>query len=397
MRIVGIDVTRSVAIFMAMGSHALIAANAYAFLHGPGIDTLRFAIQMAPPIFIILFGTMLEFVYVPRARAGKFEQCSARLVSRALQCWVLYAVSVLVLWRVDPQVSLLYSISTILMMGITPFTDILKFYALALLLAPLIIGLRLRFGLLPIALVAVAVHLVFPILHAIPAPKEFGFPKEINRLAMFFFGIGDAKLGGPSVLHGLSLVVFGMVFGSIFSARSNGPALSASTLERKAWYVLAGAGTLALVQLFVIDRETIHGIANMQLRMESHPIYFLSGVIWAYFTTALLILVTLKARFIPERFWESCNFFGRTSLFTFSFGNMAFYILRGHPDTLQQSLLLTLLGLVVVTLMSFFFDRYARRGGRFAAWLASIRMLSDRIGAACVAWVFAKGMSRRSS
>mgnify|MGYP001447117256 CR=1 FL=1 len=90
---------------------------------------------MAPPIFIILFGTMLEIVYKTRFEQGRAVQATSRLLTRALQCYLLYVVTILSMLAAG-HTTPGYALRCILMMGVTPYADILKFYTLALAFAP---------------------------------------------------------------------------------------------------------------------------------------------------------------------------------------------------------------------------------------------------------------------
>lgn len=146
-RIIGLDICRSVAILTVMFSHAMSEASLYNH-HNPDEGlylALKFVIQIAPPIFIILFGTMLEIVYRPRIEAGEGREVTARLLTRALQCYLLFVMSLVAAWLGGIN-SLGYTLRCALMMGITPYTDILKFYAVALALAPALLWVRMRIG-----------------------------------------------------------------------------------------------------------------------------------------------------------------------------------------------------------------------------------------------------------
>lgn len=149
-RIVGIDLTRSVAIFFAMLSHVWVVTAMDHFWSSLPADLLRALMALATPIFILLFGTMLEIIYRPKFVPGEQGLVAMRLFSRAIQCWLLYCLSVIALYLVPDGYSLKFSIATMMLLGVTPFTDILKFYAVVLFLAPILLLLRNRTGLLPL-------------------------------------------------------------------------------------------------------------------------------------------------------------------------------------------------------------------------------------------------------
>jgi hypothetical protein len=377
-RIIGIDVARSCAIFLAMGSHVWVVSNAGDFFHGGYVDALKLLMALATPTFIVLFGTMLEVVYLPRFDVTKRSVLVGRLWSRAIQCWLLYSLSIVVLFLVQSEYSFFFSLSTIIMLGVTPFTDILKFYAIALAVAPLLLWARNRFGLTPLLAIAVAVHLLHPVLRSLPSPVDVGLPTEADRLAMFLFGIGGAKLGGPSVLHGMTLVIFGMALGRILlGARTGDP----GSLVRRAWIVLLGAGIPLVAGALFVDIETRKGLGNMAMRMDSHPLYFMAGILGAYAVTAATVLVTQRTTDRSAGFWRSMTFFGRTSLFTFAFGNMLLYCIQFEPATPGQSALLGLLLMTAITLLSFCFDWAARKDGAFAKTVSGTQNVISRLAA----------------
>ena len=364
-RIIGIDLARSFAILLAMASHVWVVTGLGQYLEGPLMLAFRMAMALSTPTFIILFGSMLQLVYQPRFTAGKGAKITLRLWSRAVQCWLLYAVSVVFLYLFWPDYSLLFSISTALGLGVTPFTDILKFYAFALALAPLLLWANARFGLWPLFALAVLVHLAHPVLRAIPGPEALDLPKEIDRLAMFFFGIGQASLGGPSVLHGLTLVVFGMIYGKWLRSRARRP-------WRLFFGLLISAGAL-LIGALALDIQSLRDLGNMVLRMDSAPLYFTAGLFAACALTTAAVLLTTPPAPLARWNWDGLTFFGRTSMFTFSVGNMLLYAVQIRPQTLEQALWLALALMMAITIMSWGFDWAMRRKGGFARIIGAMR------------------------
>lgn len=375
-RIVGIDVARSCAIFLAMGSHVLAVSKLADVFKGAYVDGLKLMMALATPTFIVLFGTMLEVVYRPRFDTDKRSISIARLWSRAIQCWLLYSLSVVVLFFAKSEYSFFFSLSTIFMLGVTPFTDILKFYAIALTVAPALLWTRNRLGLVPLLILAVAIHILHPVLRGLPSPVVFGLPTEVDRLAMFLFGIGGAKLGGPSVLHGMTLVISGMALGKILMGSASGVAAG---MTRRAWLVLLGTGLSLIAGAWILDSETKRGLGNMAMRLDSHPLYFAAGILGAFAVTAAAVLLTLRQSIAPTALWRSLTFFGRTSLFTFAFGNMLLYCVPFEPTTITQSALLTVLLMAAITLLSFCFDRASQQDGRMAKTVSGVQTSIHRL------------------
>ncbi|MGP3697815.1 OpgC domain-containing protein [Rhodobacter sp. NSM] len=352
-RINGVDVTRSLAIMLAMLSHTLIEFEVFHAWQGPAATFTRFAMQTAPVTFICLFGAMLEIVYAPRFASGGAEAATRQLWTRALQCYLLYALTVIAL-HVSGGQSIGYTIRCLLMLGITPYADILKFYALALLAAPLLLRLRLSYGLGAMLAIALAVPAAFPLLSQLPEPPMLFGRDYLVKPASFLYG-GSNQAGGPSVLHGLALVAAGMVLG-----RGVRLLLAADGEERR----LGGAILGLMLGLTVLASglmwnwqapyETVSAIADMSLRNDNHPIYASIGL--AATLVEVLLAVLLFDR-LGRRWGKPVLFLGRTSLFTFSFGNILLYLAPETVPALGGGLPLALLFFTIMLGQSWIFLR----------------------------------------
>ncbi|HMA14592.1 MAG TPA: heparan-alpha-glucosaminide N-acetyltransferase domain-containing protein, partial [Kiloniellaceae bacterium] len=93
-RIPGIDTARALAIALAMLSHCFIHFGVWELLSDQAALLLRSFTRAATPTFIILFGMMLEIVYLKMLRRGERQGCWVRLVARAIQCYLLYLLVV---------------------------------------------------------------------------------------------------------------------------------------------------------------------------------------------------------------------------------------------------------------------------------------------------------------
>jgi len=263
-----------------------------------------------------------------------------------------------------------------MLLGVTPFTDILKFYAVVLFLAPILLLLRNRTGLLPLLFAAVAVHAAHPILRGLPSPIDFQMSMYAERVATFLFGVGNAKLGGPSILHGLSLIIGGMAFGRLIAGdRAARPETTGSIAKRASFLLVASTLALALGALLSRD-SSLAELGDMSLRMDSDPLYFAAGLCGAIALTSLAVLATQGLSDEGKKKLEKLVFFGRTSLFTFAFGNMILYAWPDTPDTLGSATLHAVLMSVVIIGLSYLFDREMRRGGPLAT---VVRLLQSKI------------------
>lgn len=317
-RIKGIDICRSVAIGLAMVSHVVVTFSIG--LTGDVLAWVRFAMQMAPATFILLFGSMLEVAYASKFRAGNAEKAITRLLVRSAQCYCLYFISIIPL-LIFHDYSILYGIRTALLIGVTPFTDILKFYALALLFAPLMIVIRLKFGLIPMALGAAFIQALYPLIAdfrmAVPAQgKDY-----IGPALAFLYGGSEADVGAPSLLHGLSLVSLGFLVGWCARAFFSDEARQRQKAAYVAFIILACS--LCVSAIFWTDtQDVLRGIATLEIRNDNHPFYYALGV---FCSVSFLLLCLFLFDVVKLNFADKVRFLGSTSLFTFCFGNVLLY------------------------------------------------------------------------
>lgn len=404
MRIVGLDATRSLAILLAMSSH--VYADVGLGTHMPSeIDLpLRIMFQVSTPVFVLIFGAMLEVVYLPRFISGSKRSISSRLVFRALQCWFLYAVSIFTLFIFDNGYSLSFSISCLLFMGNSPYTEILKFYAVALAVAPLLLWIRVRIGLAPLILAAATYQAAWPILHSLPdAQHDLGIPLQVARFLKFVTGFGSPQLAGPSVLHGLTLVIAGQTFGKVVLGWGYKPmgrqdlALASSNFGRGISMLLILTSGLASMGAFIIPREVLVGLADMSLRMNSHVLYFIIGAVSAVLVSLAFIWMIDVRKMVSSRFWFMLSFFGRTSMFTFAWGNIMLYMVNYYPAGKGDTYTIAFLLVAAICLMSFVFDFVMRHSEIARAVIAAMNKPLDDLARLLFSMVSGKRSSSESS
>ncbi|MGE6696959.1 Long-chain-fatty-acid--CoA ligase [Hyphomonas sp. NPDC076900] len=384
-RIIGLDICRSVAILATMFSHALAEGGAqlyYSFDHA-GLIWLRLFLQMSPPIFIILFGSVLEIVYRPRIEAGQKQQTIARLLTRAAQCYLLYLVTLLAMLAAGLG-SPGYALRCALFLGGTPYGDILKFYTLALALAPALIFVRDRLGFLALGAVSVAVHLLHPLIMQLRVPETSPAHAYLSPLLSFLIGGGEVVTGGPSFLHGMTFVIWGMMIGRavIVLSRpgSSRREIAQAAISMAALLLVSGAVLLAFWN-FDAPFHTVRDLSSLAYRNINHPIYFafgLFGTLLAVFT-GLILYDGFRVKF-----GLSLGFAGKTSLFTFSFGNALLYLAPAMTLNLTGSWIYTFALFFLVCLQSYAFNWLQTARGN---WLATrFQALIVRINSA-VGWL----------
>jgi hypothetical protein len=315
MRYLGIDLARSVAIIFVILGHALTASNMGDA--GVAVQALRFFLGLSPPVFFCLFGCMLQLVYARKYAAGRTTEIVQRLLTRALQCWMLYVLSCAA-YCLAAGLPFTYFVRCAMLLGDTPFTDILKFYAMLLLISPMLVHVSVKRGLWPLVAVVAVVQLSYPWISQVP-PMQ-GFPGA-GTLSAFLYGGKFIGHTGPSVIHGLGFVVFGMLMGRIWQSRPGREfLLSGPGYKVRAAVCILLATTLAWIWLsdvnLTVPAERIH------LRNTNHPLYLLFGC------SAAIIFVevfTVLRRLTGLGNTSTWLVFGRTSLFTFCFGNIILY------------------------------------------------------------------------
>jgi len=368
-RLQGVDFCRSAAILIAMFSHSM-ATSGLADLHdSPLLTSVKFLIHFAAPTFIALFGAMLEVAYLSRIRSGQGGAAVNRLMSRALQCYLLYALSVLALF-VAGNNTIEGTLRGVALFGYMPYTDILRFYVYALLLAPLLLALRNRFGLAPLLIAAALVQLAYPLLKAIPDIPEMRGGYYLNYIANALYGAADANQV-PSLIHGLSLVVFGMAVGNIASNWMSGDQARRRGATRLYATLLAVTGVAtAMMWNWTAPSATVDDLAMGVLRGLNHPLYYSSAAV------GILLAVALGTYLLDVRkmgFGKPFLFAGRTSLFTFSFGNILLFFIPPLARNAGEALAIALVLFGLICLQSWLFD-----------WAKSAR--PDGAGAPLVSW-----------
>lgn len=317
-RIRGIDICRSVAILLAMWSHVFVTFGAR--WEGLSYSWVRFSMQMAPIVFICLFGSMLEIAYSKKFEQGRIREAVLRLMQRAGQCYVLYVLSVLALYVAD-RYSLGYAIRTMLLAGVTPFTDILKFYAIALFLAPALIWFRRRAGLGALLGCAMLVHLAHPLLAMISVTARPGSKHYLGPILGFLYGGSDAGVGAPSLLHGLSIVCVGIALGAAIDMLFS----EDGAKRRRGAVIFAGVFGCSLAASLLMWTDTmdvLRGIVSLRIRNANEPFYYALGLAATISFLAACLLTFDRWQF---RFLDWLRFIGTTSLFTFCFGNVLLY------------------------------------------------------------------------
>ena len=134
-----IDSTRGLAVVLAMLSHSL-------WQFAPEMDLLRPLTQTATPTFVVLFGVMLELVYLRRLRDGAAtEAIERRILGRMLTCFFVFALILFAAYATS-KLSLYATVKALTFMGGGRFGVILKTYAALFAVVLLLLPLAQRHG-----------------------------------------------------------------------------------------------------------------------------------------------------------------------------------------------------------------------------------------------------------
>lgn len=343
MRYLGIDLARSVAVFCVILGHALIGANVSE--GGIGLATLRFFLAVSPPVFFCLFGCMLQLVYARQYAAGRATETTQRLLTRSLQCWILYVLTCAA-FCIAAGLPVTYFVRCALLLGDTPFTDILKFYAALLLFAPLLVAISVRVGLWPLILFCAAVQAAYPIISQIPPMQGFA---GAGTLSAFLYGGEYIGHTGPSILHGLGFVVFGMALGGVWQSRRGREFL----LSGPGWMMRGVFAFMVVATLgWVVagGYDLFNPAVRTTLRNENHPLYLLFGCTAAIAFIEIFSAVRRASGIRANSIWMV---FGRTSLFTFCYGSIVLYAVQIHDPATPPDLPLALWSTLAVVFLCF--------------------------------------------
>ena len=309
-REVFIDFARGFAILLAVGSHAFYAFG-YDVLFGDAMYQVMSFTRLATPSFILITGMMFELVYLRKAEKQGFKVMVKSLVSRAVQCYLAYGITVLIEWF-NQQLSTADAQLAVIFMGNSLFSGILQFYTLFLLLAIPIIWLRRRFGIWWTSAIPVLVWLGDVLLERMTWPAE---DQPFGHFTALLFG--HPSVSHFSMWHALTFMSFGMLVGYM---------LKRSKLEGN-WkhfqiilLILFLLNLLiSLVTVLPTTRDAFFFDFSNTFRFNHDLPYYSIGSMGAF----LLLWITWKLRRWLVHPWleHTVTTLGKDSLWAFAVGN----------------------------------------------------------------------------
>ena len=319
-RVAFLDASRAVAIALATVSHGYRAfTDPSGFLGHPLEKYLYLAARAATPLFLVLFGMMVEWVYVRRAKSRGLGPVAGQMLKRSAQCYAGFLIIAAGAAVGTGRVSVL---TDAVWMATTPGNSwILKFYVVAIPVSIALVALRLRVGVWGIVGVAVVAWLA-------DAPAMWIAERvPMGPFSDLLLGAGG---GGLSVRHSLAFVAIGAVLAtSLLRDRERGGAPTVSFMKTGG-LVLLGCG-LAVVLAAALGEDMgslPNRLVNGTLRGDNDILYIVLGT-----ALALPVMIGLAALEAPlQRGGVALRVFvalGVSSLVAYAGGNALLNALRG--------------------------------------------------------------------
>ena len=305
MRFVFLDVARAAVMAILIFDHGMIAMGVVRVVPDP----IKFLCFAATPAFVIHFGVMLELVYVRRRAAQGAALVRNAFLKRAAQCYLGY-VLVLAAGYLSGRMPTRHFPGSLIFLGTPWFSDILKFYCLFLLGAPLLLALRARFGVWATAAALVAPWLLSPLLPSV------SWPRPTSALAAWtglLFGMPTAYPAALCLMKGMLFIAAGMLMGNALAQGKHFGRIAA------ALFVL-GAAAFTWMGFAMGWDSMMPALMSRKLRLASHPAYY------AFALAEGTLLFAILYRLVPsttsaEARATPYTAFARWPLLTFTLAN----------------------------------------------------------------------------
>lgn len=284
---------------------------------------LRLFTRGATPGLLILFGFMLEFVYVKYAQRHGLAYSVKRMCYRALLCYLAFVV-IAAAGILGGHTSVKELAGNLLLVSDALNANIFRTYFYVLFAVMPVIALRLRFGVGSLLVVIAGIWLVdVAALQFLDTPSS-GALSNFDFLGSFLLGLGNSW--GPSIFHGLTAVLFGMILGNFFSVRSGTSLVYLGSLTGTALTILG-------FEIFTVGwNGFLAGVADYEAyRGHNSIIYYAYGAVHAI---VVMLLARGINRFLPEAVRRPLTYLGSRTFLFFLFGNLILSAIpRGYVNT----------------------------------------------------------------
>ncbi len=309
-RLTFIDFARTSAVLLALLAHALNTTGTFAQL-GDASFLIRPFTRMSTPLFLLVFGFLIEFVYASRVPKVGFLEVKRRLHIRSFQCYFAYTLTSLSA-VIGGHSSISNFLSSLVCFSNSRFGNILRVYSILLLLAPLIIRFRQKYGPKFILAALLFTVLSFPVLSEAKT-YTFGF---FNHALNVLFGIGPAK-GGPSIWHSMSIMLAGMYLASGSRAGSHNRRANFYSSSLVLLFMSSVLGALLIEENLLEAGAKFVGHTYRNNNMVG---YYLIGIFCTVASITILSLV-IGSRSVPVPL-DYVFSIGYSSLFSYTLGNI---------------------------------------------------------------------------
>ena len=349
-----IDFARTFAVVLALLAHSLGNTKVFDRMGADSLYIKQFT-RTATPIFVFMFGFMIEFVYTTRARASGVASIQRRLRVRSFQCYFGYCLTSFCTLLGGHQ-SLYKFAASLAFFGNSRFGNILRVYAVIMLFTPLLVRLRLRYGVRFVVFCLASVLLSFPFVIQLKG-VDFGvFNNPLNVL----FGVGLGRFG-PSVWHSMSFVLSGMLLASSLT----GGAKTLRNAFSRFYLIALGLVSICAVAWFPLvhdgPAEAWVKFADSTYRGSNMPGYYLIGIVTSVFWITLFsLLIGTRELSRPVKFFLPL---GLSSLFWYTTGNVLLN-LSGYVATRVDPTLYIAVFFVSVLIITKYIDRMPSCGTR---------------------------------
>lgn len=355
-RVLCLDLARTLVVALALNAHALTTFGGWEALGRVPEALWRLVCWSITPTFVVLFGAMLELVAFRRLETSGTAALVRSLGLRSAQCYAGYVATVAA-GALGGRLPLGDALAAAVLLGDSRFSNILKFYAIGMLLAIPLLVFRRRFGLGGVVLVTLAWWLAAPLLDALPWPAT---TERVSYLTAMLVG-RPPRAGSISLLHCFVLVAAGMLIGRAVRIGVDTGRWNALTRTLAALAAVGAAVTLWYVATLG-PWAVLSGYLSRRFRAANHPAYYAIGLLWV--TSLLLALAYLcRRRPLDHRAARPLLALGQHSIFAYPLGNVLLNLwpLRtplAGPVAIAASLAFPVLvnGLVVLR------ERFAVRG-----------------------------------
>jgi len=340
-RLLFIDVARTFAILLALLSHFLGSFNMPTWFGSAG-ENYPYFTSMATPMFIFMFGFMMEYVYVSKALKAWSADLSKRIYIRSFQCYMGFALTSLAA-VVGGHVDISTFFKSLIMLEPARYSNILLIYSLYLLIMPGIIFIRVKFGALILALMILPLYYLTTV---VSGYKDidfgiFGYP--MNNI----FGLGT-NIGGPGALFGLIFICSGML--AAWALRQS----TANSLKTFYIYLAIFITVCSVAIVLTNDLSSVRLIKDYlthysygHFRGLNNHNYFLVGTLVSCVNLGL-ICVLFASLFKITNLPSIITSAGRASLFSFAFGNILLNLFTFPLANVDYGLSLILFFAVVI-------------------------------------------------